>query len=802
MLQQVFRVSSMIWTGFWDVIGFILTQIFFVIVMAFTTAFALIRVVWRVLDKVIYFVERVVLIGSLSAMVLAVFTIALDRWLPFIDLGWSWGVRMATSLMIVSGFLGASIATKQRKHLAIDVAGKATTFTGKKVSGFFASTFTAGFCFVLAWYCLEDTKFSWDMQYGIEGTGGALPKALNDFLASIHPNIVAARMIPQWMVKAVMPFSLIVMGCRAFANIWRDPQEVEDLAEEGKRPDPRALRTVIGRDMAIKDVILAGVLPGVIIGAALLYGFESVGWLIFIMALVLMIVGAPLYVVVGIAVLLCVKLMGNGLPVTVADNMFGAVKKDVLLAIPFFVLAGGIMTSGSIAQRLIRFAQSLIGFVPGGVAVSTVVACMLFAAISGSAPVTVVAIGGIMFPAMVALKYKEDFSLGLVTSAGTLGILIPPSIPMIIYAIMAPVDGRALSIRELFIAGVIPGVTVGLVLAVYSMIAADPEGRSRQKFQFEEVKAAFKSGVWSLILILLIFVGIYSGWFTVVEASAVAVLYALFVEFVFHREMTFKKLVESFVDSGAMMGVLFAILVLAIAFNLYLTEEQIPQAAATWLSESVSTKIGFLILCNLFLLALGCIMDIMSAIMIVAPLLAPIARHYGIDPIHFGIIFIVNLQIGYITPPMGLNLFVSSAHFDRPLGQVIKASFPYIFVLLVALIAVTYVPWLSLALLDRDEEEEATEETSATDGGEVDEEDATPALKPFVMPKPKGDDDSAETESETESEAETETETETEAEAESETEAEDPDDALEPAIKPFVPPKPKAEEAAAPAGGG
>ena len=726
-------------------IGWILTQIFFVIIMAFTTAFALIRVVWRVLDKIIYLGERVVLIGALSLMVLAVFTIALDRWVDAIDLGWSWGVRMATSLMIVSGFLGASIATKQRKHLAIDVAGKATTFTGKKVSGFFANTFTACFCFMLAWYCYEDTKFAWDMQFGIEGTGGAVPKALNDFLAGIHPNIVASRMLPQWMVKAVMPFSLVVMGCRSFANIWRDRPEVEDLAEEGKRPDPRALRTVVGRDLAIKDVILAGVLPGLVIGAALLYGFDSVGWLIFIMALVLMIVGAPLYVVVGLAVLLCTQLLGNGDPTTVAENMFGAVKKDVLLAIPFFVLAGGIMTSGTIAERLIRFAQSLIGFVPGGVAVSTVVACMLFAAISGSAPVTVVAIGGIMFPAMVALKYKEDFSLGLVTSAGTLGILIPPSIPMIIYAIMAPVDGRALSIRELFIAGVLPGLIVGLVLAVYSMVAADPDGRSRQKFDMGEVVSAFKQGVWSLVLILLVFVGIYIGWFTVVEASAVAVLYALFVELVLHRDITPRKLVDSFVDSGAMMGVLFAILVLAIAFNLYLNQEQIPQAAAQWLSESVSTKLGFLILCNLFLLALGCVMDIMSAIMIVAPLLAPIARHYGIDPIHFGIIFIVNLQIGYITPPMGLNLFVSSAHFDRPLSQVIKASFPYIFVLLVALIAVTYIPWLSLALLDRDEEEEEAAMTIPVGAEEADEEEATPVFKPFVLPT-KGDDDSAEAE--------------------------------------------------------
>jgi C4-dicarboxylate transporter, DctM subunit len=678
MLKQIFNISSKTWAGFWAVIRFIITQVIFVIVMAFTTVFATIRVVWRLVDKVIYLVERVMLVVSLLVMVSAVFVTAVDRWFDFIDLQWSWATKLALFLMIWAGFLGASIATKQRKHLAIDVAGRATTASGKKIAAFFSNVIAAGFCFVLAKVCLDLTLES--REWGDKE--GVFP-------------------IPIWIVQIMMPISLSVMGCRNIANIWRDTQEVEDLEEEGKRPEPRALRTVLGKDMAMKDIILVGILPGVLIGALLVFKVGSVGWLIFIMGFVLMIVGAPLYVVIGVAVLLCVKLLGNGELISVADDMYGAVKKEVLLAIPFFVLAGGLMTSGTIAERMIRFARSLIGWVPGGVAVSTVAACMMFAAISGSAPVTVIAIGGIMFPAMVKLKYNEDFSLGLVTSAGTLGILIPPSIPMIIYAIMAPVGGRALSIRELFIAGIIPGLIVGLVLAIHSMVAADPEGKTKIPFDAKEVRKSFLEGIFSLVLILLIFVGIYVGWFTVVEASAVAVLYALAVELLVHREIKLKELLDSFIDSGAMMGVLFAILVLAIAFNMYLTEEQIPQAAAEWLSASVDSKIGFLILVNIFLLVLGCVMDIMSAIMIVAPLLAPIAMYYGIDPIHFGIIFIVNLQIGYITPPMGMNLFVSSSYFDRPLVQVIKASFPFIFVLFVALLAVTYIPWLSLGLLGR-----------------------------------------------------------------------------------------------------
>ena len=372
------------------------------------------------------------------------------------------------------------------------------------------------------------------------------------------------------------------------------------------------------------------------------------------------------------------------------------------MAIPFFILAGALMTAGTIATRLIGFAKAMVSWMPGGLLVATIIACLFFAAISGSAPVTVIAIGAIMFPALKENGFDEDRSLGLVTTAGTLGILIPPSIPMIIYAIMAPVEGRALSIREMFIAGLLPGLLVAVVLAAYAIFKMDT--RKFLERPVSDGKSAlqhFKEGIWSLILIVLIFAGIYLGWFTVTEASAVAVMYALFVELVIHRELKWRELRDSFLDSAWMLGAIFMLIVLAIAFNKFLTEEQIPQAAAEWLQSSVESRIGFLALTNVFLLLLGCLMDIMSAIMIIAPLLSPIAISYGVDPVHFGLIFIVNLSIGYITPPIGLNLFVASSVFDRPIMQVIKASFPYAVILLLALAAVTYIPWLSLGLLGR-----------------------------------------------------------------------------------------------------
>ncbi len=678
--DKIYLPVEWVWTQFWWLIGFLIVQVVFAIVLAFAHAIALIRAVYRVVDKVVLVVEKAFLILALLVMTGLVFIVALDRWFEFINLGWFWATKLALFLMIWVGFVGASVATKERKHLAIDVASRVLSPKGAKVAAFFSLAIAAGFCFVLAGY-------AWDLvaeskEYG--DREGVLP-------------------IPTWIIQTIIPFTLVVMGARFIENIFRDTPENEELEKEGKRPTPQAAVASQGVPMAMKDLILAGLFPGFLITALLVFKLgASPGWLIFIGCLIMLIMGQRLFVLIGLAVVFCTLLFGTGELINIPVDMFDAVKKEVLMAIPFFILAGALMTAGSMADRLIAFAKAMVGFMPGGLLVATIIACLFFAAISGSSPVTVIAIGSIMFPALVDNRFDEDRSLGLVTTAGTLGVLIPPSIPMIIYAIMAPVGGRALSIRELFIAGVIPGLLVAVVLGAYSIFKMD-----RERF-FEKPESDGKTflqnireGIWSLMLIVIIFAGIYLGWFTVTEASAVAVVYALFVELVIHRELKLKEIGNAFLDSSWMMGAIFMLIVLAIAFNKFLAEEMIPQAAAEWLQTSVATKVGFLALTNVFLLILGCLMDIMSAIMIVAPLLAPIAIEYGVDPIHFGLIFIVNLSIGYITPPIGLNLFVASSVFDRPIVQVIKASFPYAVIMLLALAAVTYIPALSLFLLGR-----------------------------------------------------------------------------------------------------
>ncbi|PKL83897.1 MAG: C4-dicarboxylate ABC transporter permease [Ignavibacteriae bacterium HGW-Ignavibacteriae-3] len=424
-------------------------------------------------------------------------------------------------------------------------------------------------------------------------------------------------------------------------------------------------------------------------------------YLIVFVALVCMVIGTPLFIILAIITLCCVQFLGDGMLAEMIADMFNAVNKDVLLAIPFFLIAGQIMTHGTIAKRLIDFAKSIVGWLPGGLAVTTIFACLFFAAISGSSPVTVIAIGTMMYPALIKENYKEDFSIGLLTSAGSLGILIPPSIPMIIYAIVVSTSANIISVADLFIAGVVPGLLIGLLLMIYSVITQKGHTtETTSKFSFDQFKNSFKEGILALILPIIILGGIYSGFFTPTEAAAVAVVYTFIVEVFIHKDIKIKKIPEIIIQSTSMMGTLFLIIVIAISFNQFLALERIPYQAALWMKSFVHSSIMFLIVVNIFLLILGCFMDIMSAILIVGPLLGPMAIEFGIDPVHFAIIFIVNMEIGYLTPPMGINLFVSSSIFEKKIGYVIKSTIPFTLILLFALILISYIPGISMFLVE------------------------------------------------------------------------------------------------------
>ncbi len=384
---------------------------------------------------------------------------------------------------------------------------------------------------------------------------------------------------------------------------------------------------------------------------------------------------------------------------------------DVLLAIPFFVMAGAVMTEGDIAKRLIAFARACFGWLPGGLAISATFACVLFAAISGSSPVTVIAIGSIMFPAMVAERYTKRFSSGLVTSAGSLGILIPPSIPMIVYAIADPTqfaepergriaaDGADLGVTDLFLAGVGPGLLIALIFSAFAIVEGLRREIPRSPFSFAEIGRTAAHGVWALLLPVVVLGGIYSGAFTATNAACVALVYAIVVERYLHRSITFLDLKRVFADATVLIGALLLILALAQGFTTYLYRAGVAEAAARQLYEWNLGPVAFLLIVNLLLLVVGMFMDILSAILILVPLLAPIGHQLGVHPLHLGVIFIVNLEIGYLTPPLGINLFVASTLFKRSLGDIIRGVLPFTALMLVALAIITYVPTVSLGLV-------------------------------------------------------------------------------------------------------
>ena len=561
-------------------------------------------------------------------------------------------------------------------------------------------------------------------------------------LAAFVANNTGGHKFPLWLAQSVIPLSFFLMALRflALAVSARFTANKEESAENTPIPSQAVATenaeeestTPKNSSKGARDLIFAGLFPGILIGVFAVWG-GSIGWLILFSSIVLVLVGAPLFLVIGLASLACVTIIQDISAFNIAKDMYEAVKKEELLAIPFFVLAGNLMTKGSIAQRLVGVARAAMGNTPGGLGLASITACVIFAAISGSSPVTVIAVGSIMYPMLVAEKYPDNYSLGVVTSAGSLGIIIPPSVPMIIYAIMVSqtltsvgkeyIDPSSnllpggwgtevlqLSPNKLFVAGILPGLFIAAMMALYTVYQIRP---TRQDIQVKT--PVIEGGYWnnlgreirksllSILLPVLILGGIYGILgplkFTVTEAAAVSVVYALIIELFVHKELRWKDVPNVLSKSGVMMGSLFLIIVLAIAFNKFLAEQYIPQNAAAWIQAHVQNKWQFLILVNIFLLGLGCVMDIISAILIVAPLLAPIALSYGIHPLHFGIMFIVNLELGYLTPPLGINLFVASTVFKRPVIDVMKGSVPFLLLMIFCLAVIVFVPFLSLGLI-------------------------------------------------------------------------------------------------------
>ncbi|UCH29000.1 MAG: TRAP transporter large permease subunit [Myxococcales bacterium] len=442
-------------------------------------------------------------------------------------------------------------------------------------------------------------------------------------------------------------------------------------------------------------------LPFIIIVALVLFlPFLGKGGLLAAAIIAAALVGAPLFVLIGIGTLGSLFLWSHFRDINqftiIIEGIRSLADSPTLLAIPFFIMSGAVMSRGQISQRLIDFAQALIGWVPGGMAMSGVIACMLFAAISGSSPATVVAIGSMMGPALIAAGYQERFSHGLLTSAGSLGILIPPSIPMIVYPIVN--QGAVIEVERLFASGFGPGLVMGSILIGYSFYHGIRDKVPTEAFRFKKLAAATRDGFWALMFPILILGGIYGGIFNAVEASAISVVYAVVVEVWLHRALKLKDTPRIFGEVGVFLGSFLVILVMALALGEFLEKEDIPALMVEWIQSKDLAYWQFLLLLNVMLLAVGMMMDILSAMFVFVPLLAPIAASMGIDPMHFGIIFIVNLEIGYLTPPVGLNLFVASALYEKGLGHIIRSVAPFVGLMLIGLALITWYPQLSIGL--------------------------------------------------------------------------------------------------------
>ncbi|MES1926706.1 TRAP transporter large permease [Salinisphaera sp. T31B1] len=415
---------------------------------------------------------------------------------------------------------------------------------------------------------------------------------------------------------------------------------------------------------------------------------------LFIVLFVLMFIGVPIAVSLGLSSALTILLFSNDSLQSLAIKLFATSDHYTLLAIPFFLLSGAFMTSGGVARRLIDFANASVGHIRGGLPIASVLACVLFAALSGSSPATVAAVGSIVIAGMVRSGYTESFATGIVCNAGTLGILIPPSIVMVVYA-----AATSTSVGKLFMAGVVPGVVLGLLLMIAIYVIARIKNMPAQpKVSFREWLTTARKSLWGLLLIVIILGGIYTGIFTPTEAAAVAAVYAAFVAVVIYRDVRIRDCPRVVLDAAKLSVTLMFIIANAMLFAHVLTTEQIPQTITQWVVEQGFSQVGFLLVVNVVLLVAGSFMEPSAIILILAPILFPIATQLGVDPIHLGVIMVVNMEIGMLTPPTGLNLFVASVVTGQPLTKVIRASAPWLILLIGFLLLITYVPIVSLGL--------------------------------------------------------------------------------------------------------
>ncbi len=412
-----------------------------------------------------------------------------------------------------------------------------------------------------------------------------------------------------------------------------------------------------------------------------------------VITLILALLRAPLFLVISALALISFHAAEIDISVVIIE-MSRLADTPLLVSLPLFIFAGILLSESKAPLRILKFSQIFLGWLPGGLAVITLLVCALFTAFTGASGVTIFALGGLLLPALLKDGYSDRFSMGLITSSGSLGLLFPPSLPLILYGVIA--ESR---IDHLFLAGILPGTLMLILLAGYSMTREGSRTVRKKSYTSKEIFDGLREIAWELPLPVILLGGIYGGIFVPGEAAAVTAFYVLIVEIFIHRDISLRALPGIMSKSMVLFGGILVILAASMASTNYLIDQEVPTRLFEYIQTYVDSKYTFLLLLNIFLLIVGAMLDIFSALVLIVPLILPIAIGYGVDPIHLGIIFLTNLQIGYCTPPVGLNLFLASYRFERPIAELYRSTLPFLGLLLITLVIITYFPWLSLFLI-------------------------------------------------------------------------------------------------------
>ncbi len=541
------------------------------------------------------------------------------------------------------GFLGAAIAAREGKLLAL-ATGAAVPRQARRAAAVFSAAVAACMATILA--------------YG----------AVQLVIAERETGTIIAAGVPAWVGQLALPVGFALIAVRL---AWR------------------ADRSWWGRAIAA-----AGILAGVALVRfpAILEHRPAWPGLVAVMAAAF--VGGPIFAILGGAAVLL--FMSDGVtPATVLIETYSLSVSPTLPAIPLFTLAGFLLAEGHASARLLRVFRAWFGWIPGGTAVVCAVLCTFFTAFTGGSGVTILAVGGVLFPALLKEGYRDQFSLGLLTVSGSLGLLLPPSLPLILYAVVAQIP-----IEDLFIGGLLPGILLTSMIAAWGVREGMSSGAVRQRFQPGEAGAALWAAKWELAMPAVVIVSMFSGIATAVEAAALTACYALFIQTVVHRDLkTMRDLLRVFVECAVVIGGVLVILGVAVGLTNYLVGIQLPATLVEWVRAHIESRLAFLLVLNVFLLIVGWFMEIFAAIVVVVPLIVPLGAAFGINPIHLGIIFVSNLELGFLTPLVGLNIFLASYRFKRPVLEVCRATLPFMAILGLGVLVITYVPWLTTGLL-------------------------------------------------------------------------------------------------------